>query len=75
MGQKTTDRKTIFLDVGANLGIHALYVAKLGFQTWAVEPQTINVIKVRIKIFYYCHDYLLSLKCNFVYIDRYHLNE
>ena len=38
--------KTILLDIGANLGIHGLYAAKLGYQVWAVEPQIPNLIKV-----------------------------
>ena len=41
-------KKTILLDVGANLGIYGLYVAKLGFRVWAVEPQETNLIKVSI---------------------------
>ena len=42
--------KTLMLDIGANLGIHGLYVANLGFRVWAVEPQVPNLIKVRISI-------------------------
>ena len=38
--------KTVLLDVGANLGIYGLYVAKLGFRVWAVEPQVQNLMKV-----------------------------
>ena len=38
--------KAIFLDIGANLGIHALYAAKLGFEVWAIEPQLQNLKKV-----------------------------
>ena len=40
------NKKTIFLDVGANLGMHTLYAAKLGYPVWAVEPQKKNIIKV-----------------------------
>ena len=40
--------KTLMLDIGANLGIHGLYVANLGFRVWAVEPQVPNLIKVTI---------------------------
>ena len=40
------NKKAIFLDVGANLGMHALYAAKLGYPVWAVEPQRKNAIKV-----------------------------
>ena len=36
----------VFLDVGANLGFHSLYAAKLGYNVWAVEPQQRNVIKM-----------------------------
>ena len=36
----------LFLDVGANLGIHSLYAAKLGHRVVAVEPQERNLIKV-----------------------------
>ena len=38
---------TVFLDVGANLGFHALYAAKLTNKVWAVEPQEKNLNKVR----------------------------
>lgn len=43
---KYVDKKTVFVDIGANLGIHALYAAKLGFKVWAVEPQQSNLMKV-----------------------------
>ena len=42
---------TVFLDIGANLGIHSLYAASLGFKVWAVEPQEINLAKVCYKLF------------------------
>ena len=41
-------KKTILLDIGANLGIYGLYIAKLGFRVWAIEPQATNLIKVYI---------------------------
>ena len=44
--------KTIMLDIGANLGIYGLYVAKLGFRVWAVEPQETNLIKVKQKLYF-----------------------
>ena len=37
----------LFLDVGANLGFHALYAAKLTNKVWAVEPQELNLNKVQ----------------------------
>ena len=40
-------KKTVFLDVGANIGMHTLYAAKLGYPVWAVDPQKQNIIKVR----------------------------
>ena len=40
-------KETIFLDVGANIGMHTLYAAKLAYHVWAVEPQKQNIIKVR----------------------------
>ena len=43
---KYVDKTTLFLDIGANLGIHGLYAAKLGFRVWAVEPQESNLLKV-----------------------------
>ena len=43
----TEGQKTVVLDIGANLGIYGLYVAKLGFKVWAVEPQVANLMKVR----------------------------
>lgn len=39
-------KEILFLDVGANLGFHTLYAAKLGYNTWAVEPQQRNAIKI-----------------------------
>ena len=45
---KAQGREVAFLDVGANIGTHALYGAKLGFRTWAVEPMDINAVLVRI---------------------------
>ena len=42
----TNTSKTVVLDVGANLGIHGLYMAKLGYRVWAIEPQEINLTKV-----------------------------
>ena len=45
---KYTNPDALFLDVGANLGIHGLYVAKLGYRVWAIEPQEKNLIKVKI---------------------------
>ncbi len=39
-------RTTLFLDIGANLGIHTLYAARMVFKAWAVEPQQRNLIKV-----------------------------
>jgi hypothetical protein len=52
------NKDTLVLDVGANLGVHGLYVANLGFRVWAVEPQERNLIKVHClwffgKIFYF----------------------
>ena len=39
-------RPTVFLDVGANLGIHGLYAANLGYRVWSVEPQQQNIVKI-----------------------------
>ena len=50
MTEKIGDRKTVFLDIGANLGIHGLYAAKMGYRVWAVEPQKNNLLKVQIKV-------------------------
>ena len=44
------DLDALVLDVGANLGIHGLYAAKLGYRVWAIEPQERNLIKVTFKI-------------------------
>ena len=43
---KFMNDNAIFLDIGANLGIHALFAAKLGFKVWAIEPQAQNLKKV-----------------------------
>ena len=40
--------KVLFVDIGANLGFHALYAAKLGANVWAVEPQETNLNKVTL---------------------------
>jgi len=48
---------TLVLDIGANLGIHGLYAAKLGHRVWAVEPQERNLIKVSNSIKHYTNDY------------------
>ena len=45
----------LVLDVGANLGVHGLYVANMGFRVWAVEPQEKNLIKV------YCLSFLETI--------------
>ena len=37
----------VLLDVGANIGAHALYAAKLGYRVAGVEPQNINLARVR----------------------------
>ena len=37
--------KAMFLDIGANLGIHAPYAAKLGLEVWAIESQLENIEK------------------------------
>ena len=48
----------VFLDVGANLGIHSLFAARLGFNVWSIEPQIENLKKVTI-------GYILSI---YIYI-------
>ena len=53
MWPNNEEKKTILLDVGANLGIYGLYVAKLGFRVWAVEPQFQNLMKVFTHYFYF----------------------
>ena len=45
----------LVLDVGANLGVHGLYVANMGFRVWAVEPQERNLIKVHCLGFFGKH--------------------
>ena len=52
-----TNSDTLVLDIGANLGIHGLYAAKLGHRVWAVEPQERNLIKVSNSIKHYTNDY------------------
>ena len=44
--QFNKDGKVLLVDIGANLGFHALYAAKLGANVWAVEPQESNLNKV-----------------------------
>ena len=43
----------LYLDVGANIGIHGLHAAKAGATVWAVEPQAKNLQKARIRYFYF----------------------
>ena len=38
----------LYLDVGANIGIHGLHAAKAGATVWAVEPQAKNLQKVQL---------------------------
>ena len=44
--KEATRMKPIMLDLGANIGSHALYTANMGFQTCTVEPLTMNLVKV-----------------------------
>ena len=46
-GNASKENPILFLDVGANVGIHGLYAAALGLQLWSVEPQIKNVEKVK----------------------------
>ena len=36
----------VFLDVGTNIGTHALFAAKRGFHVVGVEPQVFNLVRV-----------------------------
>ncbi len=54
----------MFLDVGANIGMHTLYAAKLGYPVWAAEPQIEDIIKV-------CFDNRISNCTNYIYIKKY----
>ena len=36
----------LFIDIGANMGVHALYALQLGLTVWGVEPQEEDVLKV-----------------------------
>ena len=46
MLSKYANPDALFLDIGANLGIHGLYMARLGYRVLAIEPQEKNLIKV-----------------------------
>lgn len=37
---------TLYLDIGANLGIHGLHAAKANCTVWIVEPQELNLHKI-----------------------------
>ena len=39
-------KDVIVLDIGANLGIHGLFAAKIGYKVWAIEPQPRNLIRM-----------------------------
>ena len=38
--------RPVYVDLGANIGSHAVPVAKRGFRVWAVEPLTPNLIRL-----------------------------
>ncbi|XP_059085523.1 uncharacterized protein LOC131882406 isoform X2 [Tigriopus californicus] len=37
---------SILVDIGANIGIHSLFAAKLGHRVFAVEPLDVNLVKM-----------------------------
>ena len=37
-----------YLDLGANIGVHALSMASFGCQVWAVDPLETNLRLVRV---------------------------
>lgn len=37
---------SIFLDIGANIGVHTVYMAARGFKVWSAEPITTNILKM-----------------------------
>ena len=41
-------KSAVFLDVGANIGTHTLYALATGHRVYAVEPLTINDIRVNM---------------------------
>lgn len=43
-------RLPVLIDLGANIGSHVLYAANMGFQSWGVEPLTMNLVKVSINV-------------------------
>ena len=40
------DPGTLYIDIGANLGIHGLHAAKANCTVWIVEPQELKLQKV-----------------------------
>ena len=38
---------SIFVDLGTNIGTHTLYAAKRGHLVYGVEPQEVNLVRVR----------------------------
>lgn len=43
---KSIGERAILLDVGTNIGCHALYGAINNFHVFGVEPQAVNLVKV-----------------------------
>ena len=41
----------MYLDLGANIGVHALTMARLGCQVWALDPLETNLRLVRELIY------------------------
>ncbi len=41
--------QVLYIDLGANLGIHGLHAAKVNCTVWVVEPQQKNLHKVQMK--------------------------
>ena len=56
----------VFLDVGANIGVHALTMASLGHQVWAVEPLDVNLRLVK-ELLSFCSGKLPN--------DQFHLSQ
>ena len=42
------EAEVLYIDLGANLGIHSIHAAMLGCTVWAVEPQEKNIQKASL---------------------------
>ena len=40
----------VFVDIGVNIGVHSLYMAMMGIDTFGVDPSEDNLMRVSIPL-------------------------